>query len=216
MCHFVLAATLQSARLFSGGYLQRREFITLLSGAAAWPFAARAQKPAMPVIGFLHITSANPMAHLVAAFRQGLQETGAVEGQNVTIEFHWAEDHYDRLPALVTDLVQKKVALIVTGGGEKPALAAEAATTTIPIVFNIGNDPVKAGLVASIGRPGGNATGVNILTAELEESASGSCTISYRRPRSSPISSIRNIRRPRPSSETWKPRRRKLVGRSSC
>ena len=108
------------------------------------------------------------MTHLVAAFRQGLQETGAVEGQNVTIEFHWAEDHYDRLPALAADLVQKKVVLIVTGGGEKPALAAEAATTTIPIVFNIGNDPVKAGLVASIGRPGGNATGVNILTAELE------------------------------------------------
>ena len=148
--------------------MKRRDFIKVVGVAAAWPLAARAQKPAMPVIGFLHIASANPMAHLVAAFRQGLKEAGAVEGQNVTIEFHWAEDHYDRLPALASDLVQKKVALIVTGGGEKPALAAEAATTTIPIVFNIGNDPVKAGLVASIGRPGGNATGVNILTAELE------------------------------------------------
>ena len=148
--------------------MKRRDFIKVVGVAAAWPLAARAQKPTMPVIGFLHIASANPMAHLVAAFRQGLKEAGAVEGQNVTIEFHWAEDHYDRLPALASDLVQKKVALIVTGGGEKPALAAEAATTTIPIVFNIGNDPVKAGLVASIGRPGGNATGVNILTAELE------------------------------------------------
>ena len=148
--------------------MKRRDFIKVVGVAAAWPLAARAQKPAMPVIGFLHIASANPMAHLVAAFRQGLKEAGAVEGQNVTIEFYWAEDHYDRLPALASDLVQKKVALIVTGGGEKPALAAEAATTTIPIVFNIGNDPVKAGLVASIGRPGGNATGVNILTAELE------------------------------------------------
>ncbi|HEY1474292.1 MAG TPA: ABC transporter substrate-binding protein [Pseudolabrys sp.] len=122
----------------------------------------------MPVIGFLHIASANPMAHLVAGFRRGLKETGAIEGQNVAIEFHWAEDQYDRLPALAADLVRRKVAVIVTGGGEKPALAVQAATAIIPIVFNIGNDPVKAGLVASIGRPGGNATGVNILTAELE------------------------------------------------
>ena len=142
--------------------MRRRNFIAGL-GAVALPFAARAQSA--PVIGFMHIASAGAMSHLVTAFRQGLKDSGA-DG-NVPMEFRWAEGHYDRLPALAADLVRRRVAVIVTGGGENPALAAKAATSTIPIVFNIGNDPVKAGLVASIGRPGGNITGVNILTGEL-------------------------------------------------
>jgi putative ABC transport system substrate-binding protein len=149
--------------------MKRREFITLLGGAAvAWPFTVRAQQQSsMPVIGFLHGASAGPFAHIVAGLRQGLKETGFTEGKNITIEFRWAEGRYDRLPALAADLVSRGVVLIVTGGGEPPAAAAKAATASIPIVFNIGSDPVKVGLVASLSRPGGNATGVNILTEEL-------------------------------------------------
>jgi len=149
--------------------MRRREFITLLGGAAAvWPLAAHAQSPPTPVIGYLSARSPEDTANLLAAFRSGLAQNGFVEGQNVAIEYRWARGQYDRLSAMAAELVDRSVTLLTTTGGEPAVFAASAATKTIPIVFTIGGDPVKEGLAASLSRPGGNATGITLLTNLLE------------------------------------------------
>jgi ABC-type uncharacterized transport system substrate-binding protein len=147
--------------------MRRREFITLLSGATVWSFAARAQQSAFPMVGFLDPRSLEGVANRLRGLRQGLKETGFIEGENVTIEYRWAENQIDRLPELAADLVRRQPAVIIASGGHDPALAAKAATTTIPILFLVAEDPVALGLVTSLARPGGHLTGINILTAEL-------------------------------------------------
>jgi putative ABC transport system substrate-binding protein len=154
--------------------MRRRDFIKVIAGSAvAWPLAARAQQSPVPVVGFLNSASPQPWVSYVAGFRTGLKEVGYIDGQNVAIEFRWADGHYERLPGMAADLVRRKVAVLVATGGTPSIVAAKAATTTIPIVFSIGHDPVKAGYVASLNRPGGNITGVNLLVGAMESKRLG-------------------------------------------
>jgi putative ABC transport system substrate-binding protein len=171
--------------------MRRREFIALLGGAtASWPLVVYAQQPSMPVIGFVNAASPGPLRQQIAAFREGLKNSDYVEGQNVAVEYRWAEGQYDRLPALVADVVRQQVSVIVAGGGAPAVLAAKAATTTIPIVFSAGGDPVRSGLVASLNRPSGNITGVYQFTSGLE--AKGLGLLHEMLPKATPIAVLIN------------------------
>jgi ABC-type uncharacterized transport system substrate-binding protein len=148
--------------------VRRREFITLVGCAGVWPVAARAQQPALPIVGFVHGGAARAFPGRIAAFRVGLSEAGYIEGQNVLTEYHWLEGHFERLPAVMTDLVQRRVAVITTPGSTPASLAAKAATAAIPIVFGVSEDPVALNIVSSLSRPGGNATGINFFVTEID------------------------------------------------
>ena len=192
--------------------MRRREFITLLGGATAWPLAARAQQPAMPVIGFLSGNNAERLPQFTAAFHEGLSAAGFVDGKNVAIEYRWADSHLERVPALALDLIRRRVTVIFASGGDVTTFVAKGATATIPIVFVTGSDPVAMGFVASLNRPGGNVTGATFIASELGPKRVSYCTNCCRKLLSSGCSLIRMFRMP---TLTRRLHRQRLV-RSGC